>query len=209
MDIVKAEFVTSNTGVNKCPKPDRHEYAFIGRSNVGKSSLINMLVNNKNLAKTAAKPGKTQLINHFLINDEWYMVDLPGYGFARTSKAAQIQFEKMIRDYIRASGYKMQYVARALKISPNALNLKLQGRTQFKLSEAERLSAVLGLSMYERDLCFFEEQNRREVLARRADEKRRAEHDKRAEKSDAAGTVPVWDAAACTKPGGAQLVRRH
>ena len=100
---------------------------------------------------------------------------------------------EMIRDYIRASGYKMQYVARALKISPNALNLKLQGRTQFKLSEAERLSAVLGLSMYERDLCFFEEQNRREVLARRADEKRRAEHDKRAEKSDAAGTVPVWD----------------
>lgn len=72
---------------------------------------------------------------------------------------------EMIRDYIRASGYKMQYVARALKISPNALNLKLQGRTQFKLSEAERLSAVLGLSMYERDLCFFEEQNRREVLA--------------------------------------------
>ena len=79
---------------------------------------------------------------------------------------------EMIRDYIRASGYKMQYVARALKISPNALNLKLQGRTQFKLSEAERLSAVLGLSMYERDLCFFEEQNRREVLARRADEKK-------------------------------------
>lgn len=77
---------------------------------------------------------------------------------------------EMIRDYIRASGYKMQYVARALKISPNALNLKLQGRTQFKLSEAERLSAVLGLSMYERDLCFFEEQNRREVLARRADD---------------------------------------
>ena len=107
---------------------------------------------------------------------------------------------EMIRDYIRASGYKMQYVARALKISPNALNLKLQGRTQFKLSEAERLSAVLGLSMYERDLCFFEEQNRREVLARRADEKRRAEHDKRAEKSDAAGTVPIWDAAACTSP---------
>lgn len=95
MDIVKAEFVTSNTGVNKCPKPDRHEYAFIGRSNVGKSSLINMLVNNKSLAKTAAKPGKTQLINHFLVNDEWYMVDLPGYGFARTSKATQIQFEKL------------------------------------------------------------------------------------------------------------------
>ena len=80
MDVLKAEFVVSNSTVDKCPAPDRHEYAFIGRSNVGKSSLINMLTNNKNLAKTAAKPGKTQLINHFLINDSWYMVDLPGYG---------------------------------------------------------------------------------------------------------------------------------
>ena len=100
MDIVKAEFVVSNATVEKCPKPDRHEYAFIGRSNVGKSSLINMLTNNKNLAKTAARPGKTQLINHFLINDMWYMVDLPGYGYARTSETARRQFEKMIRDYI-------------------------------------------------------------------------------------------------------------
>ena len=100
MDIVKAEFVVSNATVEKCPKPDRHEYAFIGRSNVGKSSLINMLTNNKKLAKTAARPGKTQLINHFLINDMWYMVDLPGYGYARTSETARRQFEKMIRDYI-------------------------------------------------------------------------------------------------------------
>ena len=84
---------------------------------------------------------------------------------------------EMIREYIRASGYKLQYVARAMQISPN-----VQGHTQFKLNEAERLSAVLGLSMYERDLCFFEEQNRREALARRADEKRRGECDKRAEK---------------------------
>ena len=100
MDKVKAEFVVSNATVEKCPKPDRHEYAFIGRSNVGKSSLINMLTNNKKLAKTAARPGKTQLINHFLINDMWYMVDLPGYGYARTSETARRQFEKMIRDYI-------------------------------------------------------------------------------------------------------------
>ena len=100
MDIVKAEFVVSNATVEKCPKPDRHEYAFIGRSNVGKSSLINMLTNNKKLAKTAARPRKTQLINHFLINDMWYMVDLPGYGYARTSETARRQFEKMIRDYI-------------------------------------------------------------------------------------------------------------
>ena len=100
MDIVKAEFVVSNATVEKCPKPDRYEYAFIGRSNVGKSSLINMLTNNKKLAKTAARPGKTQLTNHFLINDMWYMVDLPGYGYARTSETARRQFEKMIRDYI-------------------------------------------------------------------------------------------------------------
>lgn len=100
MGIVKAEFVMSNPDVDKCPKPNRHEYAFIGRSNVGKSSLINMLTNNNSLAKTAARPGKTQLINHFLINDQWYMVDLPGYGYARTSKEAQVVFEKMIRDYI-------------------------------------------------------------------------------------------------------------
>ena len=100
MEVVKAEFVVSNATVEKCPKPDRYEYAFIGRSNVGKSSLINMLTNNKKLAKTAVRPGKTQLINHFLINDMWYMVDLPGYGYARTSETARRQFEKMIRDYI-------------------------------------------------------------------------------------------------------------
>lgn len=100
MEIVKAEFVVSNSDVGKCPAPDRHEYAFIGRSNVGKSSLINMLTNRSSLAKTAAKPGKTQLINHFLIDDSWYMVDLPGYGYARTSKSLRGQFEKLIRDYI-------------------------------------------------------------------------------------------------------------
>ena len=116
---------------------------------------------------------------------------------------------ELIRDYIRASGYKLQFVARALQISPNALNQKLQGSTQFKLNEAERLSAVLGLSMYERDCCFFEKQNRREVLARRADEKRRSERDERAEKQNTAGAVSVWDAAAGAQPGGAQLVRRH
>ena len=100
MDIVKAEFVVSNSTVSKCPLPDRHEYAFIGRSNVGKSSLINMLTNNRKLAKTAAKPGNTQLINHFLVNNSWYMVDLPGYGYARTSETNRQMFGKMIRDYI-------------------------------------------------------------------------------------------------------------
>ena len=100
MDIVKAEFVVSNSTMVKCPRPDRHEYAFIGRSNVGKSSLINMLTDNRKLAKTAARPEKTQLINHFLINDDWYMVDLPGYGYARVGESLRQQFEKMIRDYI-------------------------------------------------------------------------------------------------------------
>ena len=97
MEITKAEFVVSNTKVEKCPAPTLHEYAFIGRSNVGKSSLINMLTNNRKLAKTAARPGKTQLINHFLINDTWYMVDLPGYGYARLSESMRVHFEKMIR----------------------------------------------------------------------------------------------------------------
>ena len=103
MDIVKAEFVVSNATVEKCPKPDRHEYAFIGRSNVGKSSLINMLTNNKKLAKTAARPGKTQLINHFLINDMWYMVDLPGYGYASVSKEVKAKWGKLIERYLRNS----------------------------------------------------------------------------------------------------------
>ena len=86
MKIKTAEFVISNTDYRKCPTPQVPEYAFIGRSNVGKSSLINSLVNNKNLAKTSSKPGKTRLINHFLINKKWYLVDLPGYGFAKISK---------------------------------------------------------------------------------------------------------------------------
>ena len=88
MEIKSAEFVISNSSVGKCPSTHAPEYAFIGRSNVGKSSLINMLTNNKKLAKTSATPGKTLLINHFLINNEWYLVDLPGYGYARTRKIA-------------------------------------------------------------------------------------------------------------------------
>ncbi len=100
MLIKTAEFVLSAPTVSKCPTDNRPEYAFIGRSNVGKSSLINMLCNHKGLAKTSATPGKTLLINHFLINKEWYLVDLPGYGFARRSKGTQQQIEQMIRDYI-------------------------------------------------------------------------------------------------------------
>lgn len=100
MEIKKAEFLISSPTIDKCPKDNRAEYAFIGRSNVGKSSLINMLCNHKGLSKTSSTPGKTLLINHFLINDEWYLVDLPGYGFAKRSKKVQADIEKMINTYI-------------------------------------------------------------------------------------------------------------
>ncbi|ATA90642.1 ribosome biogenesis GTP-binding protein YihA/YsxC [Capnocytophaga stomatis] len=97
--ITKAEFIVSNSDVSKCPSEPIPEYAFIGRSNVGKSSLINMLTNNKNLAKTSGRPGKTQLINHFKINNNWFLVDLPGYGYARVSKTTKKTFQKFITQY--------------------------------------------------------------------------------------------------------------
>lgn len=100
MEIKKSEFVISNSTWTLCPKDDKPEYAFIGRSNVGKSSLINMLCNHKGLAKTSSTPGKTLLINHFIINNEWYLVDLPGYGFAKRSKTVQKKLEQMISSYI-------------------------------------------------------------------------------------------------------------
>ena len=100
MDIKIAEFSLSAPMVSMCPKDTKPEYAFIGRSNVGKSSLINMLTNNKKLAKTSATPGKTLLINHFIINKEWYLVDLPGYGYAKRSKKEIAKLDQMIRGYI-------------------------------------------------------------------------------------------------------------
>lgn len=100
MIIKSAEFVISNTDVNKCPASTLPEYAFIGRSNVGKSSLINMLTQRKGLAMTSQKPGKTQLINHFLINNEWHLVDLPGYGFARVGQSNRERLKSIIEDYI-------------------------------------------------------------------------------------------------------------
>ncbi|MDG1291497.1 MAG: ribosome biogenesis GTP-binding protein YihA/YsxC [Flavobacteriaceae bacterium] len=99
MNVAHAEFLVSNTRVDHCPKSKLPEYAFIGRSNVGKSSLINMLCNRKRLAKTSSRPGKTQLINHFLINNKWHLVDLPGYGYARASKTQKKTFQKFITDY--------------------------------------------------------------------------------------------------------------
>jgi GTP-binding protein len=110
MQITKASYLISSPSVDKCPKPDRPEYAFIGRSNVGKSSLINMLCNNTKLAKTSAAPGKTQLINHYTIESttanqktksNWYLVDLPGYGYAKRAQKLRKQWTKMIEDYLR------------------------------------------------------------------------------------------------------------
>jgi GTP-binding protein len=100
MIIKKTEFICSSADVRNCPKSDLPEYAFIGRSNVGKSSLINFLTNRNKLARTSSTPGKTQLINHFLVNDEWYLVDLPGYGYIKTGKSKREVLKKLISDYI-------------------------------------------------------------------------------------------------------------
>ncbi|MDG1175775.1 MAG: ribosome biogenesis GTP-binding protein YihA/YsxC [Flavobacteriales bacterium] len=101
MKVKTAEFVISNTRVDMCPKPSIPEYAFIGRSNVGKSSLINSMCNNKKLAKTSSTPGKTQLINHFIINNDWYLVDLPGYGFTKTPVRLKQKWMNFTRNYLR------------------------------------------------------------------------------------------------------------
>ena len=101
MEIRSAKYLISSPRVELCPTPDKPEYAFIGRSNVGKSSLINMLTRQTKLAKTSGSPGKTQMINHFLINNEWYLVDLPGYGYAKVSIKQRASFQKMISDYLQ------------------------------------------------------------------------------------------------------------
>lgn len=114
----------SNTDPAKCPKPEKPEYAFIGRSNVGKSSLINKLFNKKSLAKTSSKPGKTQLINHYLINKEWYLVDLPGYGYASVSKSDRDKWDKMIRKYMLTRENLISvYVLVDLRVPPQKLDL--------------------------------------------------------------------------------------
>lgn len=125
MIIKSAQFAISSPSWRKCPQDGMPEYAFIGRSNVGKSSLINMLTGVKGLAKTSGRPGKTQLINHFLINDEWYLVDLPGYGYARTSKSTRDLFSQMIREYfLHREVLANTYVLVDSRIPPQRIDLE-------------------------------------------------------------------------------------
>lgn len=125
MKISSATFSISSPNWRKCPKDGRPEYAFIGRSNVGKSSLINMLTGVKGLAKTSGRPGKTQLINHFLINNEWYLVDLPGYGYARTSKSSREAWGTMIRDYfLHREELTNTYVLVDSRLQPQRIDLE-------------------------------------------------------------------------------------
>jgi GTP-binding protein len=129
MVIRSASYIISSPDHTKSPAPDRPEYAFIGRSNVGKSSLINMLVNNDKLAKTSGTPGKTQLINHFNINDEWYIVDLPGYGFAKVSQSERRRWEQMIENYLRKrANLETVFVLIDSRHSPQKIDLEFLDR---------------------------------------------------------------------------------
>jgi len=124
MKITSAEFVSSFADVNKCPNDGRPEFAFIGRSNVGKSSLINMLVNSRHLAKTSSTPGKTQTINHFIINNSWYLVDLPGYGYAHANKTLRAGFGRIIEDYVsKRDGLTCLFILIDSRLEPQAIDL--------------------------------------------------------------------------------------
>ncbi|MCR9183661.1 MAG: ribosome biogenesis GTP-binding protein YihA/YsxC [Flavobacteriaceae bacterium] len=138
MQIKSAEFIMSNSIVAKCPASQLPEYAFIGRSNVGKSSLINMLMQRKSLAKTSGRPGKTQLINHFLINKNWHLVDLPGYGYARVSKTSKKVFQKFITDYFsKREQLVLAFVLLDIRHDPQPIDLEFMqwmGESQIPFS---------------------------------------------------------------------------
>ena len=150
MEIKKAEFTLSAPMVSMCPKDSKPEYAFIGRSNVGKSSLINMLTNNRKLAKTSSTPGKTLLINHFIINNEWYLVDLPGYGFAKRSKKEVVKLDQMIRGYILQREQLVNvFVLVDVRLEPQKIDLEFidwlgQSGVPFAIvfTKADKLSAA-------------------------------------------------------------------
>jgi len=124
MKITSAAFITSSTDWRKCPETHKPEFAFIGRSNVGKSSLINMLVDRKKLAKTSSTPGKTQTVNHFLVNDQWYLVDLPGYGYASASRSARFEWGKMIEHYLKnRKNLFCTFILLDARLEPQAIDL--------------------------------------------------------------------------------------
>lgn len=125
MEVLQSEFIKSSSSIDQCPEESLPEFAFIGRSNVGKSSLINMLTNNKKLAKVSGRPGKTQLINHFLINKSWFLVDLPGYGWARVAKTEKAKWGEMIHDYlIQRSNLMMTFVLVDSRLDPQPIDVE-------------------------------------------------------------------------------------
>jgi GTP-binding protein len=141
MKITDSEFLISNTTVEKCPAPTKPEFAFIGRSNVGKSSLINLLTNRKSLAKISVKPGKTQTINHFEIDKKWYLVDLPGYGYAKTSKNKRESFGQMIEDYlIKRPNLYCTFILIDARLEPQPIDVDF---IQWLGSQAQPLAIVL------------------------------------------------------------------
>ena len=161
MEIKEAQFVVSNTDVSKCPEPNKPEYAFIGRSNVGKSSLINKLTNKKSLAKTSGKPGKTRLINHFLINNEWYLVDLPGYGFAKVPEKERKKWEKYIQNYIlKRSNLYCLFVLIDSRHEPQRVDLEFMewlGISEIPFSIVFTKTDKLKPEELEKNLKFYEE----------------------------------------------------
>jgi GTP-binding protein len=157
--IKQARFIVSNTDVSKCPPPDKPEYAFIGRSNVGKSSLINMLVGQKNLAKTSARPGKTQLINHFLIDESWYLVDLPGYGYAKVAKSAKEKFQKVITQYIqKRENLYCLFVLVDVRLEPQKIDqdfITWLGESQVPFVLVFTKADKLGKTVVEKNMAFY------------------------------------------------------
>jgi GTP-binding protein len=161
MKIKSAEFVMSNSDVAKCPKDRLPEYAFIGRSNVGKSSLINMLMQRKSLAKTSGRPGKTQLINHFLINQNWYLVDLPGYGYARVSKSTKKVFQKFITNYFqKREQMVLAFVLIDCRLEPQPVDLEFMqwlGENQIPFSIVFTKADKLKPNALERNVIAYEQ----------------------------------------------------
>ena len=162
MKIKSAKFVISNTEIEKCPAPDRPEYAFIGRSNVGKSSLINMLVDNKKLAKTSGRPGKTQLINHFEINESWYLVDLPGYGYAKSSKMNRFKWSQFIEEYLRKRENLMNtFVLIDCRLEPQKIDLEFLnwcGHNQIPFSMVFTKADKLSSSKLQKNLAVYKKE---------------------------------------------------